>query len=93
MTGMPLAHLTVLDLTIHRAVPTAVRQLADWGASVIKIEPSGSAHGDVVGGPELGDILGELGRGLSETGSIDPGVEGETHAGLRVASGSSLLLP
>ena len=50
MTSMPLAHLTVLDLTAHRAGPTAVRQLADWGANVIKIEPPGSAHGDVVGG-------------------------------------------
>jgi len=42
--------LTILDLTAHRAGPTAVRQLADWGADVIKIEPPGSAHGDVVGG-------------------------------------------
>ena len=54
MTGMPLAHLTVLDLTAHRAGPTAVRQLADWGAAVIKIEPPGSAHGDVVGGNRHG---------------------------------------
>jgi len=54
MTGMPLEHLTVLDLTAHRAGPTAVRQLADWGANVIKIEPPGSAHGDVVGGNRHG---------------------------------------
>jgi crotonobetainyl-CoA:carnitine CoA-transferase CaiB-like acyl-CoA transferase len=31
-----------------------VRQLADWGAKVIKIEPPGSAHGDVVGGHRHG---------------------------------------
>ena len=36
---LPLADLTVLDLTIARAGPTAVRQLADWGADVIRIEP------------------------------------------------------
>ena len=54
MTNMPLAGLTVLDLTAHRAGPTAVRQLADWGAAVIKIEPPGSAHGDVVGGSRHG---------------------------------------
>ena len=54
MTNMPLAGLTVLDLTAHRAGPTAVRQLADWGAEVIKIEPPGSAHGDVVGGSRHG---------------------------------------
>jgi len=54
MTNMPLADLTVLDLTAHRAGPTAVRQLADWGAGVIKIEPPGSARGDVVGGSRHG---------------------------------------
>ena len=35
----PLQHLRILDLTIARAGPTAVRLLADWGAEVIKIEP------------------------------------------------------
>src|SRR5262245_2156113 len=54
MTDMPLAHLTVLDLTAHRAGPTAVREPADSGAAVIKIEPPGSSHGDVVGGNRHG---------------------------------------
>jgi crotonobetainyl-CoA:carnitine CoA-transferase CaiB-like acyl-CoA transferase len=36
---LPLSHLKVLDLTIARAGPTAVRLLTDWGADVIKIEP------------------------------------------------------
>ena len=34
----PLDNYTVLDLTRVRSGPTAVRQLADWGANVIKIE-------------------------------------------------------
>ena len=37
-----LSHITVLDLTRARAGPTAVRQLADWGAQVIKIETPGA---------------------------------------------------
>src|SRR5690242_17358516 len=44
MTSLPLADLFVLDLTAHRAGPTAVRQLADWGAKVIKVEPNSEGH-------------------------------------------------
>ena len=39
-TAAPLGDLLVLDLTIARAGPTAVRHLADWGARVLRIEPS-----------------------------------------------------
>ena len=41
-TTQPLARFTVLDLTRVRSGPTAVRQLADWGANVIKIEAPAS---------------------------------------------------
>lgn len=54
---LPLSHLSVLDLTAHRAGPTAVRQLADWGAHVIKIEPPaepGAGKADSMGGARHG---------------------------------------
>jgi len=42
----PLARFTVIDLTRARSGPTCARQLADWGADVIKIEEPGSPDGD-----------------------------------------------
>jgi crotonobetainyl-CoA:carnitine CoA-transferase CaiB-like acyl-CoA transferase len=38
MVKLPLSRFKVIDLTRARAGPTAVRQLADWGADVLKIE-------------------------------------------------------
>ena len=46
---LPLSRLVVLDLTLARAGPTAVRHLADWGAQVIRIEPPPTAGEDVSG--------------------------------------------
>ncbi len=46
---LPLNGLTVLDLTLARAGPTAVRHFADWGADVIRIEPPAGEGEDVAG--------------------------------------------
>ena len=39
MPQLPLDRFKVLDLTRIRSGPTCVKQFADWGADVIKIEP------------------------------------------------------
>src|SRR5437773_2790252 len=59
MTALPLNGFKVIDLTAHRAGPTAVRQLADWGADVVKIEMPGE-HTDATGsrrdGPDFQNL-------------------------------------
>jgi formyl-CoA transferase len=44
---LPLSRFKVIDLTRARAGPTAVRQLADWGADVLKVEEPGDASVEV----------------------------------------------
>ncbi len=60
MNRLPLARFKVLDLTRVRAGPTAVRQLADWGADVIKIEAPGADEG--LGGGREGPDFQNLHR-------------------------------
>jgi crotonobetainyl-CoA:carnitine CoA-transferase CaiB-like acyl-CoA transferase len=46
MMSLPLEKIRVIDLTRARAGPTAVRQLADMGAAVIKVEAREDLDGD-----------------------------------------------
>src|ERR1700710_532629 len=58
-----LSRFTVLDLTRVRSGPTCVRQLADWGANVIKIDALlEDAGGEQPGGPRRGSDFQNLHR-------------------------------
>ncbi|WP_441241146.1 CaiB/BaiF CoA transferase family protein [Tardiphaga sp. 768_D3_N2_1] len=58
-----LSRFTVLDLTRIRSGPTAVRQFADWGANVIKIDAlSDDAGSEQPGGPRQGSDFQNLHR-------------------------------
>ncbi len=59
----PLSRFKILDLTRLRSGPTAVRQLGDWGADVIKIEtPEALGVSDGWGDTRLGPDFQNLHR-------------------------------
>ncbi|SCB42679.1 CoA-transferase family III [Bradyrhizobium shewense] len=58
-----LSRFTVLDLTRVRSGPTCVRQLADWGANVVKVDAlTEDAGGEQPGGPRRGSDFQNLHR-------------------------------
>jgi crotonobetainyl-CoA:carnitine CoA-transferase CaiB-like acyl-CoA transferase len=62
--GGALGRFTLIDLTRVRAGPTCVRQLADFGARVIKVEmpPSADPGSEGMGGPRDGPDFQNLQR-------------------------------
>src|SRR5258707_15814100 len=70
-----LSRFTVLDLTRVRSGPTCVRQLADWGANVIKVEmPDRGEGGEGLGGPRDGSGFMNLHRNKRSM-TLDPKTE------------------
>jgi len=61
MPAGALSRFKVVDLTRVRAGPTCVRQLADFGAEVVKVEAPGDGDGGM-GGPRLGSDFQNLHR-------------------------------
>ena len=61
-SSLALERFTILDLTRVRSGPTAVRQLADWGANVIKVEMPAKLDPSVLGGPREGSDFQNLHR-------------------------------
>jgi crotonobetainyl-CoA:carnitine CoA-transferase CaiB-like acyl-CoA transferase len=59
---MPLDDIRVIDLTVARAGPTCVRQLADWGADVIRIDPPPHTSAADVGQRRQGSDFANLHR-------------------------------
>src|ERR1700730_15785990 len=58
-----LSRFTALDLTRVRSGPTCVRQLADWGANVVKIDALlEDAAGEQPSGPRQGSDFQNLHR-------------------------------
>ena len=58
-----LQRFRILDLTRVRAGPTCVKQFADFGADVIKVEsPPGVDPNESMGGPRLGPDFQNLHR-------------------------------
>jgi crotonobetainyl-CoA:carnitine CoA-transferase CaiB-like acyl-CoA transferase len=65
---LPLADLVVIDLTVARAGPTCVRQLADWGADVVRVEPPAAGGEGPVGQDRGGSDYQNLHRNKRSLG-------------------------
>jgi crotonobetainyl-CoA:carnitine CoA-transferase CaiB-like acyl-CoA transferase len=86
-----LSDVRVLDLTRVRAGPTCVRQLADWGADVVKVEGPGSDSPGALGGARAGADFQNLQRN-KRSAAIDLKSPGGLGAFLRLADGADVVV-
>jgi len=86
-----LGHLTVLDMTIARAGPTAVRLLADWGATVIKVEQRVVPGSGSITGARRGPDEQNLHRNKQSL-AIDLKTESGYHAFLRLVTQADVVV-
>ncbi|MGE0879433.1 MAG: CaiB/BaiF CoA transferase family protein [Acidimicrobiia bacterium] len=91
MRSEVLAPYTVLDLTRVRSGPTCVRQLADWGADVVKIEAPGADSAGSLGGPRDGSDFQNLQRNKRSI-ALDLKTDGGRATFLQMAAGADVVV-
>jgi crotonobetainyl-CoA:carnitine CoA-transferase CaiB-like acyl-CoA transferase len=90
-TKLPLDDIRVIDLTVARAGPTCVRQLADWGADVIRIEPPQSQTAPGLVGSRHGADFQHLHRNKRSL-SLNLKASGAREVLLRLVDGCDVLI-
>ena len=89
---LPLADLRVIDLTVARAGPTCVRQLADWGADVVRVErPDRSDTPGPVGEHRHGSDYQNVHRNKRSLG-LDLKAPGAGEVLMRLVDGADVLV-
>jgi crotonobetainyl-CoA:carnitine CoA-transferase CaiB-like acyl-CoA transferase len=90
-TKLPLDDIRVIDLTVARAGPTCVRQLADWGADVIRVEPPPSPAGTSLVGSRHGADFQHLHRNKRSL-ALNLKAPGAREVLMRLVDGSDVLI-
>jgi crotonobetainyl-CoA:carnitine CoA-transferase CaiB-like acyl-CoA transferase len=88
---LPLDDIRVIDLTVARAGPTCVRQLADWGADVIRVEPPPAGAPGVAGDARHGGDFQHLHRNQRSL-SLDLKAPGAREVLMRLVDTADVLI-
>ena len=92
MTDLPLSDVRVIDLTVARAGPTCVRQLADWGADVVRIDvPADPSVPGAAGEARHGSDFQNLHRNKRSL-SLDLKAPGAHEVLMRLVDGADVLV-